>query len=47
MALEIREALAPEMPRSTFYDCLNRLGFSFKKRRPSISKGKNKIDKTL
>lgn len=47
MALEIREALAPEIPRSTFYDCLNRLGFSFKKRRPNISKGKNEIDKTL
>ena len=46
MALEIREALAPEIPRSTFYDCLNRLGFSFKKRRPNINKGKNKIDKT-
>ena len=47
MALEIRESLAPEIPRSTFYDCLNRLGFSFKKRCPNISKGKNKIDKTL
>ena len=46
MALEIREALAPEIPRSTFYDCLNRLGFSFKKRHLNISKGKNKIDKT-
>jgi len=47
MGLEIREVLAPEIPRSTFYDCLKRLGFSFKKRRPNISKGKNKIDKTL
>ena len=47
MALEIREALAPEIARSTFYDCHNRLGFSFKKRRPNISKGKNKIDKHL
>ena len=47
MALEIRESLAPEIPRSTFYDCLNRLGFSFKKRRRNISKEKNKIGKTL
>ncbi|EKM88370.1 IS630 family transposase [Francisella tularensis] len=31
-ALDIKEALAPNIPRSTFYDCLNRLGFSFKKR---------------
>ncbi|KFJ40554.1 hypothetical protein DR87_2049 [Francisella tularensis] len=30
-ALDIKEALAPDIPRSTFYDCLNRLGFSFKK----------------
>ncbi|AZP06039.1 IS630 family transposase [Francisella tularensis] len=30
--LDIKEALAPDIPRSTFYDCLNILGFSFKKR---------------
>ena len=44
-ALDIKEALAPDIPRSTFYDCLNRLGFSFKKRPRNINKGKNKIGK--
>ncbi|KFJ40720.1 putative transposase [Francisella tularensis] len=39
--LDIKEALAPDIPRSTFYDCLNRLGFSFKKRLQNISKEKN------
>ena len=45
--LDIREALAPDIPKNTFYDCLNRLGFSFKKRRQNISKGKKKIGKSL
>ncbi len=40
-ALDIKEALAPDIQRSTFYDCLNRLGFSFKKRLQNISKEKN------
>jgi transposase len=40
-ALDIKEALAPDIPRSTFYDCLNRLGFSFKKRLQNINKEKN------
>ncbi|WP_254923448.1 IS630 family transposase [Francisella tularensis] len=39
--LDIKEALAPDIPRSTFYDCLNILGFSFKKRLQNISKEKN------
>ena len=43
--LDIKDALAPDIPRSTFYDCLNRLGFSFKKRPRNINKGKNKIGK--
>ncbi|KFJ65164.1 transposase family protein [Francisella tularensis] len=30
-ALDIKEALAPNIPRSTFYDCLNRLGLVLKK----------------
>ncbi|KFJ64836.1 DDE superendonuclease family protein [Francisella tularensis] len=30
-ALDIKEALAPDIPRSTFYDCLNRLGLVLKK----------------
>ncbi|ORU84450.1 IS630 family transposase, partial [Francisella tularensis subsp. holarctica] len=38
--LDIKEALAPDIPRSTFYDCLNILGFSFKKRLQNISKEK-------
>lgn len=36
-----KKALAPDIPRSTFYNCLNRLGFSFKKRLQDISKEKN------
>jgi len=40
-ALDIKEALAPDIPRSTFYDCLNRLGFIFKKRLQNINKEKN------
>jgi len=40
-ALDIKEALSPDTPRSTFYDCLNRLGFSFKKRLQNINKEKN------
>ena len=43
-ALDIKEALAPDIPRSTFYDCLNRLGFSFKKKLQNISKEKNMKD---
>ena len=39
--LDIKDALAPDILRSTFYDCLNRLGFSFKKRLQNISKEKN------
>ncbi|WP_143100012.1 IS630 family transposase [Francisella sp. TX07-6608] len=39
-ALDIKEALAPDIPRSTFYDCLNRLGFSFKKRFPKYKQRK-------
>ena len=40
-ALDIKNALAPDIPRSTFYDCLNRLGFSFKKRLQNTNKEKN------
>jgi len=40
-ALDIKESLAPDIPRSTFYDCLNRLGFSFKKRLQHTNKEKN------
>jgi len=43
-ALDIKEALAPDIPRSTFYDCLNRLGFSFKKRLQNTNKEKNMKD---
>ncbi|WP_144402271.1 IS630 family transposase [Francisella tularensis] len=39
-ALDIKEALAPDIPRSTFYDCLNRLGFSFKKKTPKYKQRK-------
>ncbi|ABO47037.1 IS630 family transposase [Francisella tularensis] len=39
-ALDIKEALAPNIPRSTFYDCLNRLGFSFKKKTPKYKQRK-------
>ncbi|WP_100222019.1 IS630 family transposase [Francisella tularensis] len=38
--LDIKEALAPDIPRSTFYDCLNRLGFSFKKKTPKYKQRK-------
>ena len=41
-ALNIKEALAPDIPRSTFYDCLNRLGFSFKKKLQNTNKEKNR-----
>ena len=43
-ALDIKNALAPDIPRSTFYDCLNRLGFSFKKRLQNTNKEKNMKD---
>ena len=43
-ALDIKEALASDIPRSTFYDCLNRLGFSFKKRLQNTNKEKNMKD---
>ncbi|WP_144402267.1 IS630 family transposase [Francisella tularensis] len=39
-ALDIKEALAPDIPRSTFYDCLNRLGFSFLKKTPKYKQRK-------
>ncbi|WP_144402274.1 IS630 family transposase [Francisella tularensis] len=39
-ALDIKEALAPNIPRSTFYDCLNRLGFSFLKKTPKYKQRK-------
>ncbi|WP_155760226.1 IS630 family transposase [Francisella tularensis] len=39
-ALDIKEALAPDIPRSTFYDCLNRLGFKFKKKTPKYKQRK-------
>ncbi|QXF53488.1 IS630 family transposase [Francisella tularensis] len=39
-ALDIKEPLAPNIPRSTFYDCLNRLGFSFKKKTPKYKQRK-------
>ncbi|WP_143485702.1 IS630 family transposase [Francisella tularensis] len=38
--LDIKEALAPDIPRSTFYDCLNILGFSFKKKTPKYKQRK-------
>ena len=43
-ALDIKESLAPDIPRSTFYDCLNRLGFSFKKRLQNTNNEKNQKD---
>ncbi|QYN72842.1 IS630 family transposase [Francisella tularensis subsp. holarctica] len=38
--LDIKEALAPDIPRSTFYDCLNILGFKFKKKTPKYKQRK-------
>ncbi|WP_413540197.1 IS630 family transposase [Francisella tularensis] len=39
-ALDIKEALAPNIPRSTFYDCLNRLGLVLKKKTPKYKQRK-------
>lgn len=37
-AIEIREALCPELPMSTFYDTLHRLKITYKKRAKILTK---------
>lgn len=39
--IEIRDGVAPELPMSTFYDTLDRLGITYKKKKPSTSRGMN------
>lgn len=35
--IELRDAIAPDLPMSTFYDTLARLNITYKKKNPSIS----------
>ena len=35
--IEVRDAIAPDLPMSTFYDTLARLNITYKKKNPSIS----------
>ena len=37
--IEIRDAIAPELPMSTFYDTLRRLKITYKKKSPNTNKG--------
>ena len=36
-SIELRDAVAPDLPMSTFYDTLARLNITYKKKNPSIS----------
>ena len=40
--LAIRDAVAPNLPMSTFYDALKRLEITYKKKSLNISSGKNR-----
>ena len=35
--IELRDAVAPELPMSTFYDTLKRLGITYKKKNPNTN----------
>lgn len=44
-AIEIRDFLCPEIPMSTFYDTLKRMGITYKKKSPSTKNAKQVIEK--
>ena len=45
--IEIRDAVAPELPMSTFYDTLARLNITYKKKNPNINNEALWLEKTL
>lgn len=45
--IEIRDCVAPNLPMSTFYDTLKRLDITYKKKSPSISRGRNRTAKII
>jgi transposase len=45
--LDIRDALAPEIPMSTFYDTLRRMRITYKKKSLNIKEGAKRQDKNL
>lgn len=45
--IAIRDAVAPELAMSTFYDTLKRLGITFKKKSRNTSSAKNKSARNL
>ena len=45
--LDIRDALAPEIPMSTFYDTLSRMRITYKKKSLNIKEGAKRKGKSL
>lgn len=45
--IDIRDAVAPDIPMSTFYDTLRRMGITYKKKSQSIKEGMRKQGKSL
>jgi transposase len=45
--IEIRDALCPNIPMSTFYDTMSRLGITYKKKSRNISKDQRRKEKDI